>query len=459
MERMKKTALAEVIGSILAGGREGKMEILAKMEIPGQSRETPRGVSWEAKPQKRGGARGGCMISTLQTKSVVQVGLLILLVHLAACFSAQEARAQTNVVRLAVVNTPAESGLLDEILADFERQKSLRVEVYSGSDAILRARNGQADLIISHYGHADLESFMEDGLGQWPRPVFSNQNAIIGPSSDPAHVSNLEDAVEAFRRIAQSKSPYVVNNAPVPKFTEDVLWEAAGRPPKEAWYVDLGLNEQSVAQAAAQRGAYFIWGLVPFLQYLRQNPGDLRPLVLNDSFLNRMMTSVVVKPEKFPQANVEGAKALERYLLLPSTQARVKVYRYPGLDHALWWPRGRDNSAANMGYEGDLQPAITAAGIVNAADRRAGIAPGTIVEIYGTNLALDTCIADTLPWPAQLACSPTRVAVGSRNAPLHYVSPNQINAQIPPDLGLGSVNVTVFRGVVRSNTVPITLVR
>ena len=402
------------------------------------------------------------MVSTLQRKPVIRVGLLIFLLHLPACFSSQGARGQSSVVRLAVVNTPAESGLLSEILPDFERQTGLRVDLYAGSDAIVRARNGQADLIISHYGHADLEPFMTDGLGLWPRPVFANQQVIIGPSSDPARVANLQDAVEGFRRIAQSKSPYVVNNGSIPKYVEDVLWEAAGRPPKEAWYIDLGLNaENGAQQAAAQRGAYMIWGLVPFLQFQRQTGVDLRPLLVNDSVLSRTMVSVVVKPEKFPQASAAGATALQTYLLRPSTQARIRAYRFPGLDHALWWTRGIDTSTVNLGYEGgDLpNPAISSAGIVNAANRTAGISPGTVVEIFGASLALGTCIADTVPWPAQLACSPTRVAVSSRDAPLYYVSPGQINAQIPSDLALGNVNVTVFRGVVGSNSVTITLVR
>ena len=303
---------------------------------------------------------------------------------------------------------------------------------------------------------------MADGLGLWPRPIFANQQAIIGPSSDPARVANLQDAVEGFRRIAQSKSPYVVNNGALPKYVEDILWEAAGRPPKEAWYVDLGLNaDQGAQQAAAQRGAYMIFGLVPFLQFLKQNPVDLRPLLVNDSVLSRTMVCVVVKPERFPQANTAGATALQKYLLLPSTQALIRAYRYPGLDHALWWTSGIDSSTVNLGYEGGdtPNPAISSAGIVNAANRTAGVSPGAIVEIYGTNLANATCSADTLPGPAQLRCSPTRVAVGSRDTPLYYVSPNQINAQIPSDLGLGSVNVAVFRGVVRSNSVTMTLVR
>src|SRR5512132_1302972 len=138
------------------------------------------------------------MASSFHRQPVMRVGLWLSLLHLLACFSPQEVRGQSNVVRLAVVNTPAESGLLTEILPDFERQTGLRVDLYAGSDAIVRARNGQVDLIISHYGHADLEPFMMDGLGLWPRPVFANQQAIIGPSSDPARVANLQDAVEGF---------------------------------------------------------------------------------------------------------------------------------------------------------------------------------------------------------------------------------------------------------------------
>ena len=396
-------------------------------------------------------------MSTLRRKPVIRVGVVLL--QFAACFSSQEARAQGNVVRLAVVNTPAESGLLQDILPDFQKETGLLVDLYAGSDAIIRARNGQADLIISHYGHADLESFMTDGLGLWPRPVFGNQQVIIGPSSDPARIANLQDAVEGFRRIAEGKFPYVVNNGAIPKYVEDVLWEAAGRPPKEAWYIDLGVNADNGAQqAAAQRGAYMIFRLVPFLQFQRQTGADLRPLLVNDAVLSRTMVSVVVKPEKFPQLNPGGATALQTYFLRPSTQARIRSYRLPGLDHALWWTRGIDTSTANLGYEGP-NPAISSAGIVNAANRTGGVSPGTLVEIYGANLANGTCIADTLPWPAQLACSPTRVAVSSRDAPLYYVSPGQINAQIPSDLALGNVHVTVFRGVVGSNSVTITLVR
>ena len=98
------------------------------------------------------------------TRKVEILAMTVLLAGLyCACVGVQEIAAQSNVVRLAVVNTPAESGLLRDILPEFERQTGLRVEVYSGEDVYVRARNGQADLVISHYGHADVEGFMADG--------------------------------------------------------------------------------------------------------------------------------------------------------------------------------------------------------------------------------------------------------------------------------------------------------
>ncbi len=86
------------------------------------------------------------------------------------------------------------------------------------------------------------------------------------------------------------------------------------------------------------------------------------------------------------------------------------------------------------------------------------ISPGSIVEIYGSNLAIASC-EGSQPWPTQLSCSPTRVTVGGREAGLLYVSPTQINAQIPSDLAAGPVMLTVFQGAAQSNVISVTLVR
>src|SRR5437667_12027412 len=98
-------------------------------------------------------------MASLRRKPLMRWGVLTLLLHLLPCIHLQMALGQGTVVRLAVVNTPAESGLLTDILPDFEKQSGLRVDLYAGSDAIIRARTGQVDPLISHFGHADRDAF------------------------------------------------------------------------------------------------------------------------------------------------------------------------------------------------------------------------------------------------------------------------------------------------------------
>jgi uncharacterized protein (TIGR03437 family) len=62
----------------------------------------------------------------------------------------------------------------------------------------------------------------------------------------------------------------------------------------------------------------------------------------------------------------------------------------------------------------------------------AALAPGTIVAIYGQNLAAAATPTTTIPLPTAL--NGTSVIIGGTEAPLYYVSPGQINAQIPFEL-------------------------
>ena len=87
-------------------------------------------------------------------------------------------------------------------------------------------------------------------------------------------------------------------------------------------------------------------------------------------------------------------------------------------------------------------------GIVNAASFATGqgVAPGSIMAIFGSNLASGLAQADSVPLATQLAN--VSVSVNGQNAPLFFVSPGQINAQLPFEATAGgSVNVVVkFNG-------------
>lgn len=102
-------------------------------------------------------------------------------------------------------------------------------------------------------------------------------------------------------------------------------------------------------------------------------------------------------------------------------------------------------------------PNITPGGIVDAASSSTALAPGGLASLYGMNLAgatyHTTALFDTVAgaFPTSTP-SGVSVAVDNAKAPLTYVSPSQVNFQIPWKIQTGPapVNVQVFRDEVSS---------
>jgi uncharacterized protein (TIGR03437 family) len=93
-----------------------------------------------------------------------------------------------------------------------------------------------------------------------------------------------------------------------------------------------------------------------------------------------------------------------------------------------------------------MEPALAT---VSAASYLGGmVAMESIAAVFGANLASETSLATTLPLPTALAG--TRVSVKDalgidRPAPLFFISPSQINLQLPPETARGGAVMTVMR--------------
>jgi tungstate transport system substrate-binding protein len=265
--------------------------------------------------------------------------------------AAQPGGEPERVLRVAVVITP--DVLLDSLIATFEAESGYRVVMQITEGVYDLAREGKVDLVIAHYGHPGTEPFMAEGLGRWPHMVFANQAVLIGPSSDPAGIRGLTDAAEAMSRIARRGAEFLVNNAITERYLADVLWQAGGAPPKRGWQIDLGLRDQPAIEMAAQRGAYTVWGIVPFVRLQQQRLEQQRPLgmealVVGDPLFQRVMVSIVVNSSRIARVDEEAARAFERFLLEPRIQARMRQFRHHGLSAQTWWPAGRNNSGAEL---------------------------------------------------------------------------------------------------------------
>jgi uncharacterized protein (TIGR03437 family) len=121
---------------------------------------------------------------------------------------------------------------------------------------------------------------------------------------------------------------------------------------------------------------------------------------------------------------------------------------------------GRNNGLGAAYVFAVPQPTIS--GVISAGDFGgfSAIAPGTWIEIYGSELASTTrpwTTADFTGNSAPIALDGVQVTIGGQSAFVEYVSPGQVNAQVPSNIGTGSLPLTVTSGNVTSAPVNVTV--
>jgi uncharacterized protein (TIGR03437 family) len=100
----------------------------------------------------------------------------------------------------------------------------------------------------------------------------------------------------------------------------------------------------------------------------------------------------------------------------------------------------------------NVGPPPTSAGASNAASG-IGLSPRSIASLYGSNLAGVTSVADSAP-PLPFSLGGTTMTVAGNPVPFFFVSPNQINFQVPfvPITGPTAVQVTITTGLLSTTT-------
>jgi uncharacterized protein (TIGR03437 family) len=99
-------------------------------------------------------------------------------------------------------------------------------------------------------------------------------------------------------------------------------------------------------------------------------------------------------------------------------------------------------------YEPELSPAISPNGVVSASafGGFAAVSPGSWVEIYGDNLAIDTrgwAGSDFSGNAAPTILDGTAVMIGGASAFVDYISPGQVNALLPSGTSAGQQQLIV----------------
>jgi uncharacterized protein (TIGR03437 family) len=107
-----------------------------------------------------------------------------------------------------------------------------------------------------------------------------------------------------------------------------------------------------------------------------------------------------------------------------------------------------DGQSASAGGVIIITPRSVAS-VSAASYEGSALASESIAAAFGANLATSTQVAGTLPLPTEIGGTRVRVkdsAGVDRWAPLFFVSPAQINYQVPPGTATGTATVTVMIG-------------
>jgi tungstate transport system substrate-binding protein len=232
-----------------------------------------------------------------------------------------------HTVRCAVIGGMTMTGMWQEVSKMFEAETGYHVVVVvTGERPLLdqAIRAGKVDLLTMHSGDITTD-VVADG---------------IGPTNDPAGIRGMTNGPAALRKIAEAKANFVDFQGIGSREVTHTLWRLAGVEPKGDWFIrdDTAISKWNVLQFCRSNHAYVVVGYIPALTGKMANEG-MEILVKNDPVMRRPYIVMEANPKKFPEANYEGAKALEAFLLSTKVQDFLREFgRDTTANHPLFYP-------------------------------------------------------------------------------------------------------------------------
>lgn len=248
------------------------------------------------------------------------------------------AEAQKSAVILATTTSTQDSGLLDVLVPLFEKRTGYTVKtiaVGTGQSLALGDR-GEADVVLVHAPKLELEYLAKGNLTN-RRLVMHNDFILVGPPADPAGTKGVKKTAEAFKKIAESKAPFVSrgdNSGTHSK--ERSLWKVAGISPRGRWYIESGQGMGATLTIASEKSAYTLTDRATYLAFKKRV--SLAILLEGDAPLLNIYHVMEVSPAKYPRVNAAGGKAFADFMVSPEAQAVIKIFGADKYGEPLFFP-------------------------------------------------------------------------------------------------------------------------
>jgi tungstate transport system substrate-binding protein len=264
--------------------------------------------------------------------------LLVLSVVIFGLTSCNSASSQNTNLLLVSTTSTQDSGLLDVLLPAFTEKTGYNVQLVAvGSGQALKiGEEGNADVILLHSPAAEKE-FMANSFGIDRRLVMHNDFVIVGPPSDPAQIRG-KTPVEALTEIFASELTFVSRGDESGTHVKELaVWKNAELVPAgQDWYLETGQGQGATLSIASEKSGYALTDRGTFLAY--KSNVDLEILVEGDPFLLNVYHVLTVNPEKWPNINLEGAKAFADFITSPDGQKIIGEFGVKEYGQPLFFP-------------------------------------------------------------------------------------------------------------------------
>jgi tungstate transport system substrate-binding protein len=199
----------------------------------------------------------------LKNKIVCLLGASVLIFTVTACSGKQ------RTMVLATTTSTQDSGLLDYLLPEFEKDTNIKVKVLAKGtgEALELGRRGDADCLLVH-AKSQEEKFIAEGYGTERFDVMYNDFIIVGPADDPAALLEEapENAVEAFKLLAGKTISFISRGDESGTHSkEKSIWNIADISPTGNWYISAGKGMGAVLQMADEKEAYTLTDRATYL--------------------------------------------------------------------------------------------------------------------------------------------------------------------------------------------------
>jgi tungstate transport system substrate-binding protein len=248
------------------------------------------------------------------------VSLPLVLVSLMVLTGCLDRQSNGDTLRIATTTSLDDSGLLDEILPDFEEAYDVSTDVIAvgTGQALTHGENGDVDLVLVHAPDLEQE-FIDGGYGINRTTVMENSFIVVGPVDDPADVAGASDAGDAFVRIAESESQFVSRGDDSgTHVAEQGIWESVGLLEEvegQDWYHAVGQGMGETLLTSNELEAYVLTDRATFVTIEDQQVADLDALFgdpdgpgAGDPQLENPYSAIAVNPETHQEVEIDLAE-------------------------------------------------------------------------------------------------------------------------------------------------------